>query len=350
MKFLVVKNQNVPDTVDEQFIKSKKFFEDRTPLKIDLEFVKIDFKDYTYNKLTEVNDYWTLSNIKTHIRQFVPLFQYEVVSFIYDLSGILVPGTAVNYRSFNPLWPDSEYVELVTRPEWIVTEDVLRVATHEWLHALHSRARRAGIHTVIDSMDLYDKEYDVFATDGNRARNIKELEPYWDFVIKNPVKDSLTLATTVKKNYKYFSAKEVDQNQLLPETWGLLDLARGFSDTPYVITKNGGRRTVASNIEAGGVPNSSHLRGYSADISASDGSKLIEFCKLIDRAVNITTSGKRYEILKSLFTTINFKNKGSSFKIISGALRAGFNRIGIYPRHLHLDHDPSLPSDVIWYG
>ena len=37
-------------------------------------------------------------------------------------------------------------------------------------------------------------------------------------------------------------------------------------------------------------------------------------------------------------------------KIISGALLAGFRRIGVYDRHVHLDVDEKLPQDVMWWG
>jgi hypothetical protein len=37
-------------------------------------------------------------------------------------------------------------------------------------------------------------------------------------------------------------------------------------------------------------------------------------------------------------------------RIISGALLAGFRRIGVYDRHVHLDVDESLPQDVMWHG
>jgi hypothetical protein len=36
--------------------------------------------------------------------------------------------------------------------------------------------------------------------------------------------------------------------------------------------------------------------------------------------------------------------------IISGALLAGFRRIGVYSRHVHLDVDCKLPQDVLWFG
>ena len=37
-------------------------------------------------------------------------------------------------------------------------------------------------------------------------------------------------------------------------------------------------------------------------------------------------------------------------KIVSGAILAGFRRIGVYDCHVHLDNDRKLPQDVMWWG
>jgi len=38
------------------------------------------------------------------------------------------------------------------------------------------------------------------------------------------------------------------------------------------------------------------------------------------------------------------------FVMIQALQAAGFRRIGIYPRHIHVDVDGSRYQDVIWYG
>lgn len=40
----------------------------------------------------------------------------------------------------------------------------------------------------------------------------------------------------------------------------------------------------------------------------------------------------------------------SKFLIVRAAIDAGFNRIGIYDRHVHLDVSTRLPTNVIWIG
>jgi len=73
---------------------------------------------------------------------------------------------------------------------------------------------------------------------------------------------------------------------------------------------NSGYRCPACNKAAGGVKNSSHMRGKAVDIKSK-------------------TSPERYEITKA-------------------ALAFGFKRIGIGKTIIHLDLDETLPQRVTW--
>jgi len=88
----------------------------------------------------------------------------------------------------------------------------------------------------------------------------------------------------------------------------LLDSARQIAGTPFKI--NSGFRTSKHNAKVGGTENSSHLRGFAADIHA-------------------TSSSER-------------------FKILSALLEVGFNRIGIAKTFIHVDADPIKTKNVIW--
>lgn len=115
----------------------------------------------------------------------------------------------------------------------------------------------------------------------------------------------------------YFSISEFDS----PDVYGsgknmhnstllMLDKAREIAGVPFKI--NSGYRTKAHNAKLkGAVKNSSHTRGYAADIHTTP----------------------------------------KTAKVIEQALRkAGFKRIGKYNTFIHADNDPSKPTPATWYG
>lgn len=110
------------------------------------------------------------------------------------------------------------------------------------------------------------------------------------------------------KRWRYFSESEVEG--LEPFFVSMLDMARHFSEVMYIITS--GKRNPNSNVNAGGVEDSAHIKGLAVDLKVFD-------------------SRTRYKVLK-------------------GLILAGFNRIGVYEKHIHVDYDLEKPPDVIWRG
>jgi uncharacterized protein YcbK (DUF882 family) len=113
---------------------------------------------------------------------------------------------------------------------------------------------------------------------------------------------------------KYFTIGEFDSPDLPNsginmdnEFLKLLDKARDTAGIPFKITS--GYRTESHNSKVGGVANSSHLRGYAADIACTSGTD-------------------RWTIIDSL-------------------IKAGFNRIGVAKTFIHVDNDPDK-SSAIW--
>ena len=106
--------------------------------------------------------------------------------------------------------------------------------------------------------------------------------------------------------WRYFRDVEVDG--LDTELVAKLDMARHMCEFPFLITS--GKRTPDQNERVGGVQSSSHLTG---------------------RAVDLMCHGSvaRYKMLRALFTV-------------------GFQRIGIYQKHIHVDLDHSKPQVVAW--
>lgn len=87
-----------------------------------------------------------------------------------------------------------------------------------------------------------------------------------------------------------------------------LDRARGLAGVSFAITS--GYRCPRHNAEIGGVSSSSHVNGWAADIACG---------------------GSR-----------------SRATIVTAAIEAGFNRIGIAKDFIHLDADPDKPERVFW--
>tara|TARA_R110000772_G_scaffold54130_1_gene123496 strand:+ start:4682 stop:5041 length:360 start_codon:yes stop_codon:yes gene_type:complete len=99
------------------------------------------------------------------------------------------------------------------------------------------------------------------------------------------------------------SGENMDQDFL-----EMLDEARDIANVSFVI--NSGYRTPNHNKTVGGVSDSSHLKGFAADIKCTDSIK--------------------------------------RFIIVNALMLAGFTRIGIAGSFIHVDNDPNKTPDVIW--
>lgn len=90
-----------------------------------------------------------------------------------------------------------------------------------------------------------------------------------------------------------------------------LDLLRSRCGFP--ISVRSGFRTAAHNAKVGGVDSSAHTEGKAADLQS--------------------------------------ESSTARFKLLSEALRIGFQRIGIGATFIHLDDDETKPQQVAWlYG
>ncbi len=173
---------------------------------------------------------------------------------------------------------------------------------HELMHSLFMKYVPNGNGNIpMDSMFVNNVLMPYFKNE--------EINPDGTGAIDGNFSAAWTILNQYIPQYQYFSQAEISKWQLKPELWQLLDKARGIAGVPFIITS--GLRTTQQNEDAGGVQDSSHLRGLGCDLSVID-------------------SDKRYKILTAL-------------------LQAGFHRIGVYAKHLHCDIDPSLPPNLIWH-
>lgn len=106
---------------------------------------------------------------------------------------------------------------------------------------------------------------------------------------------------------KYFNELS-DLDKMDKEFLLKLDRAREVAQIPFKI--NSAWRSVEENKDAGGKPNSSHLKGLAVDIS-------------------VTNSRSRFIILKAL-------------------IQVGFHRIGVAKTFIHVDDDKNKDSEVVW--
>lgn len=93
-----------------------------------------------------------------------------------------------------------------------------------------------------------------------------------------------------------------------PDLVRRLNEARAIAGIPFVITS--GCRCEARNAAVGGKPDSAHLAGMAADIACQ---------RSTDR-----------------------------FRMVQALMIAGFTRIEISPRHIHVDLDKTKVADVLW--
>ncbi len=119
----------------------------------------------------------------------------------------------------------------------------------------------------------------------------------------------------------HFKEDEFVHPELLrPAMIYMLDDVRSQVGEPLVVTSS--YRDPMLNMGVGGVKDSAHLP------DPKDG-----FYSGIDI---ITNSGRM--------------SSNHRYRILIAALNTGFTRIGLYPKHAHLDIEKRLPIGVVWIG
>lgn len=97
-----------------------------------------------------------------------------------------------------------------------------------------------------------------------------------------------------------------------PEFLGRLQASRDTYGKPMVITRGGS--TPEHNEDVGGVQDSAHLLDKQGYFRAAD--------------IACISGPDRYQMIL--------------------ALLPHFKRIGVYPKHVHVDDDPTKPAEVLW--
>ena len=299
MKVLIIKNKlgvEVADDVKKAF----DFLQSKTPIKFDVSYLETNITP-KYKKF----DLKFVGTTGTK-EQLTPLIKgsYDIVIFMYGVIGYSTPdGTLTAWTLWEGLNQSTEYIEIPCSPYGDASQWTEHAISHEMLHALCKIANKSGYPT-FDEMDITQdgKSYlhndDPNHSDGNYARTLKNLQPY--FLKK-------TMTTPTAWPYKYFKPKEVEG--LSPKLIQMLDTARGIAGVPFVITS--GLRSKEKNDLVGGVEDSSHLSGLAVDLLVKD-----------------TSSGG---------------------KMLLALVNAGFKRFGFYADgHLHVDISENKQSPSYW--
>ena len=228
-KILLINNESAFDP-SAALLDVKNYFRQRTPLELEFEQMYLT-KSVTLGKWgikSKPEDggkelVGTIGMRQMLVDLGVNGMQYNAVIFLYDLAKTdwfksQPAGEELRHWAHWDPYKGATLIECATWTEW-GAGDLYRIMTHELMHAYHQACRLNGT-TLSDTMDLYDKEFEVEATDGNRARNIKTLSFHWELVPHQPLLAQIlrTIALLVEA-YRIKNALE-SMNQNI-EKWAL---------------------------------------------------------------------------------------------------------------------------------
>lgn len=69
---------------------------------------------------------------------------------------------------------------------------------------------------------------------------------------------------------------------------------------------------------------------------------------IIKSGIRMTSTGSSHET--GWASDIACTSSVLRMKIVKALLSVGFNRIGVYDKHIHADNDPSKAKNVMWWG
>jgi hypothetical protein len=194
---LIIRNRLTSESkakLDAALAAQADYFKRHTPLTFVYDFLdtNLDTKFKDFGIVSNIGDFagdtktsYGLDGIKDQLRTVgIENYKYSQIVFCYEVQNFDdSKGQLAAWTYPNPL-QGAAFTEI---PSYGFDQ---RVLTHEPFHGFHRLCWFKGIATK-DTLDLFDKEFDVEAPDGNRARNLKELSPYWSTIAQLPVSRAL---------------------------------------------------------------------------------------------------------------------------------------------------------------
>ena len=228
-RVLIIKNRLSLDISDAVFY-TKSYFAQRTPLSIIIETrvsdVPVDIGGWGIKDKDGV-ELIGIKGLREHLKTLgVNGVNYNAIVFAYDPSRTVWWNATENKSGGFRHWchweayEGSALIEVGVRQEWGLN-DVYRVMTHEHIHGFHQASRLNGNPT-IDTMDLYDKEMETDAVNGNRARNLNEIEAKkaWEQVVSQPL--LMKLVNLLRLQIQLYQIKQAEKTMSPKiEAWAL---------------------------------------------------------------------------------------------------------------------------------
>lgn len=165
-------------------------------------FTRVDFEVKDYRQDVELKLYsrmglqkrYSVKNLEKIVEPY--LDTYDKIFFIHDITGVKV--TTISRPQFIE---NTLVMEICSRKDI----DLANTLSHEFIHGLFGLSLRSGM-PLEDTMDRYDLDGDMWSLKGNRARNIRELEPFLRTLmpVKPPQKIVIHNTAVKRTNAKQF--------------------------------------------------------------------------------------------------------------------------------------------------
>lgn len=302
MKIFINKTEDW-ESIDASIAFAQEYLKDFN-IKIDSKFLDFKAEEESYYTISKSKNRLTVSDTKSIKGMFIRSFGISNGGLGYDYYGIIVDKrkskqTFSLYGQHENLSKTIEvYAVNKNKTKYGMNYDTYTLI-HEILHAI------ASFYGVPDTLHEYVEN-----------RKNKTLDAYIG-ALKALVSPKMTRTETIVvkegKSWQYFKLSEKTGNfgtvaDLKPELVDMADIGRGYSGIPWKITS--GFRTPEYNKNIGGAVNSDHLTGDAIDV----------LCR----------------------------NDEERWKIIDGAMKAGFRRFGIGEGFVHIGLAKHKAQGVMW--
>lgn len=187
-RILIIRNRiKYPLTAEIDLF--RKFLADKTPFEPVFEYLDtnlpLKYKDFMVKNGQGDQSWWGLDGVKQQLRDLnvIRYKDHDTVFFLHEATEFLTPGILNSFAYANGL-EGCGYAEISCQEGFKAVNNsgfdkISETLCHEQMHIFHQTLWRRGIVTR-DTMDNYDLNWDPYNSSGNFARNLKELEPYWN--------------------------------------------------------------------------------------------------------------------------------------------------------------------------